>query len=117
MKNPLPRSRWGRAALFLPFLVAAVVVLAWRGPDWSLVGDAFTIVVWEWVAAAIGLNFLSVFARTLSWQTTIRQAMPAPHPRYRYVFSAFAVGLLGNAVLPGRIGELARVAVLRRRMP
>jgi uncharacterized protein (TIRG00374 family) len=33
------------------------------------------------------------------------------------VFSAFSVGLLANAVLPGRIGELARVAVLNRRMP
>jgi hypothetical protein len=33
------------------------------------------------------------------------------------VFSAFSVGLLANAVLPGRIGELARVAVLNRRLP
>jgi uncharacterized protein (TIRG00374 family) len=32
------------------------------------------------------------------------------------VFSAFSVGLFANAVLPGRIGELARVAVLTRRM-
>jgi uncharacterized protein (TIRG00374 family) len=31
------------------------------------------------------------------------------------VFSAFCVGLFANAVLPGRIGELARVAVLTRR--
>jgi glycosyltransferase 2 family protein len=40
-----------------------------------------------------------------------------PHPRYTHVFSAFCVGLLGNAVLPARAGELARVAVLRRHMP
>jgi uncharacterized protein (TIRG00374 family) len=33
------------------------------------------------------------------------------------VFSAFSVGLFANAVLPGRIGELARVAVLNRKMP
>jgi uncharacterized protein (TIRG00374 family) len=33
------------------------------------------------------------------------------------VFSAFSVGLFANAILPGRIGELARVAVLNRRMP
>jgi uncharacterized membrane protein YbhN (UPF0104 family) len=30
------------------------------------------------------------------------------------VFSAFGIGLFANAVLPGRIGELARVAVLTR---
>jgi uncharacterized membrane protein YbhN (UPF0104 family) len=33
------------------------------------------------------------------------------------VFSAFSVGLFANAVLPGRIGELARVAVLNRKVP
>src|SRR5207237_7694762 len=30
---------------------------------------------------------------------------------------AFSVGLFANAILPGRIGELARVAVLTRRLP
>jgi uncharacterized protein (TIRG00374 family) len=33
------------------------------------------------------------------------------------VFSAFSVGLFANAVLPGRVGELARVGVLTRKMP
>jgi hypothetical protein len=55
-----------------------------------------------------------VLARVLSWNLTIRQALPEPHPPFRQVFSAFGVGLLGNAVLPARAGELARVAVLRR---
>jgi uncharacterized protein (TIRG00374 family) len=58
-----------------------------------------------------------VLARALSWNTTIRQALPLPHPPFGQVFSAFAVGLLGNAVLPARAGELARVAVLRRHLP
>jgi uncharacterized membrane protein YbhN (UPF0104 family) len=43
--------------------------------------------------------------------------MTPPRPSYRLVFSAFCVGLLGNAVLPGRIGEVARVAVLSRHLP
>jgi len=33
------------------------------------------------------------------------------------VFPAFSVGLFANAVLPGRVGELARVAVLTRKLP
>lgn len=53
----------------------------------------------------------------MAWETVIRQAMPPPRPRFRLVFSAFCVGLLANAVLPGRIGELARVAVLTRKAP
>ena len=42
----------------------------------------------------------------------IVQAFEPPHPRFMLVFSAFSVGLFANAILPGRIGELARVAVL-----
>jgi uncharacterized protein (TIRG00374 family) len=58
-----------------------------------------------------------VLVRALAWETVIRQAMPPPRPRFPLVFSAFSVGLFANAVLPGRIGELARVAVLTRKLP
>ena len=95
----------------------AVAAIWWRGPDWGQVWHAFDFVEWRWVVVAVVINFLSVVARSLSWQLTIGQALPEPHPRYREVFSAFCVGLLGNAVLPARAGELARVAVLRRHMP
>ena len=59
------------------------------------------------------LNLLSVLARSLAWRLTIDQALPPPQPTFGQVFSAFGIGLLGNAVLPARAGELARVAVLR----
>jgi uncharacterized membrane protein YbhN (UPF0104 family) len=112
----LPRSRWGRLALTLPFLAGTIALLVWRAPDWSLIVDAFTLVEWHWVIAAIGLNLLSVLARALAWRAVIDQALPPPGPPFYRVFSAFAVGLFANAVLPGRIGELARVAVLTRRL-
>jgi uncharacterized protein (TIRG00374 family) len=112
----LPRTTWARLALVLPFLAGAVALLVWQAPDWSLVVDAFTLVSWPWVLAAIGLNLVSIAVRALAWRTVIDQAMPPPHPPFRRVFSAFAVGLFANAVLPGRIGELARVAVLTRRI-
>ena len=106
-------------------LRVAVVALAaaglaslvwWRGPDWNLVKHTFDAVRYEWVVLAIGLNFLSVLARAFAWRTVITEAMPPPHPAFRLVFSAFSVGLFANAVLPGRIGELARVAVLTRKL-
>jgi uncharacterized protein (TIRG00374 family) len=98
-------------------LGVVVFLLIWRGPDWDQVLDAFTIVEWWWIAAAIALNVCSVGARCLSWHVVITQAMPRPHPRLRQTFSAFSVGLLANSVLPGRIGELARVGVLARHLP
>jgi uncharacterized protein (TIRG00374 family) len=112
----IPGGRW-RLLVVLPIAAAVVVLLWWRGPEWRLVGDAFDAVAWRWVVAAIGLNLLSVVVRALAWSTVIRQAVAPPAPRFPLVFSAFSVGLFANAVLPGRIGELARVAVLARRSP
>lgn len=117
MRFRAPQSAWIRLVLVLPVAAGVVALLWWRGPSWSDVGDAFTIVRWEWVLLAIGLNLASVLARALAWETVIRQAMPPPRPGFRLVFSAFSVGLFANAVLPGRIGELARVAVLNRKLP
>jgi len=112
----IPGGRW-RLLIPVVLLAFAGVMLWWRGPDWHAVGHAFTRVRWAWVVAAIGLNLLSVVARAACWHTTIKQAMPKPRPGFLLVFSAFCVGLLGNVVIPGRVGELARVAVLARRFP
>jgi uncharacterized protein (TIRG00374 family) len=110
------RSGWTRAVIVLLAAGGVFALLWWRGPTWSAVGDAFTAVEWHWVAVAVGFNLLSVLVRALAWRTVIVQAFEPPHPGFPLVFSAFSVGLFANAVLPGRIGELARVAVLDRRM-
>jgi len=110
-------KRWLPFLVALPLLAVGIILVAWRGPDWHIVRHAFVAVSWPWVAAAIGLNLLSVVTRSMCWDTCIRQALAPPQPAYRLVFSAFCVGLFANAVLPGRVGELARAAVLRRRMP
>ena len=110
------RSGWTRAVIVLLAAGGVFALLWWRGPTWSAVGDAFTAVEWHWVAVAVGFNLLSVLLRALAWRTIIVQAFDPPHPGFPLVFSAFSIGLFANAVLPGRIGELARVAVLDRRM-
>jgi hypothetical protein len=102
---------------FVLFFGVAIALVVWHGPDWTAVHDAFTAVSWPWVAVAIGLNLLSIVARSVSWDTCIEQSVEPPRPSYPVVFSAFCVGLFANAVLPGRVGEIARAAVLRRRMP
>jgi uncharacterized membrane protein YbhN (UPF0104 family) len=113
----MPTSALGRVLLGLPALALVVGLLWWRAPTFTAIGDALTTVRWTWVFAAVGLNLLSVVTRAVAWRTVIRSAMPPPHPKPMLVFSAFSVGLFANAVLPGRIGELARVAVLTRKMP
>ena len=113
----LARNPWARGLFVLASLVAALLALWWRGPEWDTVYHAFDFVRWRWVVVGVVLNLLSVLVRALSWNVTIHQALAPPLPRFMQVFSAFGVGLLGNAVLPARAGELARVAVLRRHLP
>jgi glycosyltransferase 2 family protein len=113
----LPFGRLARVAAGIAFLAAVAALLWWRHGSLAAIGDAFSAVRWQWVVIAIALNLLSVVARVFAWATVIHSAMEPPHPRLWLVFSAFGVGLFANAVLPGRIGELARVAVLTRKMP
>jgi uncharacterized protein (TIRG00374 family) len=117
LASVIPRNRWVRIGLVVAALAGAAAAVYWGGPDWSQVGDAFRAVEWQWLAAAIGLNLVSVVARAFAWATVIDEAVPPPHPRFVHVFSAFSIGLLANATMPGRVGELARVAVLTRHMP
>jgi uncharacterized membrane protein YbhN (UPF0104 family) len=112
----LGRNRWVRLGAMIVSLVGVGVAL-WQLPNWNGVGSSFQNVHWEWVAVAIAINCASIVARSIAWKLVIDQALPPPPPRFQHVFSAFSVGLLGNAALPGRIGELARVGVLARHMP
>ena len=112
------RSTWVQAGVLVFLVLVALTVLWWRGPDWGDVWKAFRFVAWSWIVLALALNVVSTLFRALSWRMTIGQALPAEHqPKAIHVFSAFGVGLFANAVVPGRLGELARVATLRRHLP
>ena len=113
----LARQAWFRMLLGVGVLGVVALTLWWRGPDWNSVYHAFDFVAWRWIALAVLINLASVAARAVAWHLVVNQALPNPHPRHRAVFAAFCVGLLANAVLPARAGEIARVAVLRRRLP
>jgi uncharacterized protein (TIRG00374 family) len=113
----MSRRTWLRVLLAAVGLVLAGALLWWRGPSVDALTAVFSAVSWSWIAAALGLNLASVLVRSLAWRTVIEHAMPPPRPRYRSIFASFSIGLLANAALPGRIGEVARVAVLSRRLP
>jgi uncharacterized membrane protein YbhN (UPF0104 family) len=100
----------------LGLLVGLIALLVWRGPDFGRISRAFGAVEWEWVALAVLLNLYSIVVRASAWRVVIKHACASPWPSRMTVFSAFSVGLLANAVLPGRVGELARVAVVTRRL-
>ncbi len=113
----LSHRLWFRSLVAALLIGGMVALFVRRGPDWNAVYHAFDFVLWHWIVLAVLINLLSVVARSIAWDLVVRQALPLPHPSRRLVFSAFCVGLLGNAALPARAGEIARVAALRRRLP
>jgi len=116
MKSPIPKSPLWRIALVAVVIAGFVALVVWRFPALDGVSSAFQAVAWGWVAGAILINLFSVIVRSLAWRIVLHEAFPQVRLRSRSVFAAFCVGLLGNAALPGRVGELARVAVLARRV-
>jgi uncharacterized membrane protein YbhN (UPF0104 family) len=113
----LKRSSLLRFGLIAVAGAGVVALLVFHGPNWGQVGDAFAAMSWGWAFAAIFLNFLSCLARAMSWDNVIKEAIAKPHPHLIDVFSAFFIGIFANGVLPGRVGEVARIGVLMRRMP
>ena len=110
-----PRSRAGRLLLVLVPMAALVgprrlARARIRAPS----SGRFARSSGSGSPSAVLINLFSVVVRAFAWNIVIKQAIPPPWPRRRTVFSAFCVGLLGNAALPGRVGELARVAVVTR---
>ena len=117
MRRLVPGTRRSRTALVAALAAALVALVAWQGRDLGPIGEAFGAVEWRWVAGAVALNLLSIVLRSHAWKVVLDQALPPPRPRWRSVFAAFCIGLFANIAAPGRIGELARVPVLTRRLP
>jgi len=115
--TPLLSRSLLRLSLVVCAAAGVTALLVFRGPDWGTVGHDLAQMSWTWALVAVVLNLASAIVRGLSWDTVLRQAVRTPHPRLLDVFSAFFIGIFANGVLPGRVGEVARVGVLVRRMP
>ena len=109
----LAHSRALRAALGAGAVVAMVALLARRV---DLAGLSEADIAWGWIAASLLLNLASVAGKAIVWKTAL-DALPGRRPvQYGHVVPALFIGFLLNTVLFARVGELARVAVLTRRL-
>jgi uncharacterized protein (TIRG00374 family) len=108
------RRRVLRVSLVLVVL-GAVAVLAGRKLDVATLRSlSFT---WRWILASIALNTCSVVLKASVWDSTLR-GMPSPlRLPLRDITRATFIGLCLNTLVPGRVGEVARVGALKRRHP
>jgi len=110
------RARW-RSALLVLMAIGLGATIAWRGPGVAQsVLDGLKDVHWGWALAAVGANVVSLLLRGASWSVVLQPALPT-RPATTPAVSAYAVGQLGNVLLPARLGEAAKVSLLSRRLP
>ena len=95
-------------------LFAVLAELALRSVNISTV-TAINI-AWWWVIASLGLNLLSILLKAIVWKAALDTIPGKPRFLYAHVVPALFVGFLLNTLLPARLGEIGRVAVLQRRL-
>ncbi len=97
-------------------LVLAVLayVLATR-VDFHQFARTFVEVDAFYVLLAILANFASILLKTASWKVIFDYSFTGIHARWRDLFSALMIGFLVNALMPVRLGEIARTLVIGRR--
>ena len=111
------RSRIGRrAALLAAILLVGLVVFAFSRLDLPGIGHALITATPGWIALALLLMAASLALRSVSWQQTLRAALPDTPIAWSPVVRATMIGVMASALFPGRIGEPSRVLVLTRRL-
>jgi hypothetical protein len=69
----------------------------------------------EWLAAAVLLNAAALMLRGLAWLVLLRAALPGARVGAAGVLRATMIGVMGSALVPGRVGEPARAWLIARR--
>jgi len=118
-KDQRPRRRVGLRYAAVPLIalaVAGLVAFALSRLDLHRVGHDLITASPGWIALALLLMALSLVLRSVSWQQTLRAALPQTPIPWPPVIRATMIGVMASAVFPGRVGEPTRVVVLARRL-
>ncbi|MHB0866837.1 MAG: lysylphosphatidylglycerol synthase transmembrane domain-containing protein [Thermoleophilia bacterium] len=106
----LARRHW-----FKVFALALVAYGLIFHVEWDEFGRAFAGVAWFFVLLAIIANLASILLKAASWKIIFDFSFRDIHGRWRDLVSAIMIGFLVNALIPARVGELARAYTISRR--
>ncbi len=91
---------------------AAALFLAFRNVPLRDLGRYLTTINYLWIIPAIAVTLLSFGLRAVRWKIILG---PARGLRFWQCFHPMMIGFMVNCILPGRVGELARPAILQRK--
>jgi uncharacterized protein (TIRG00374 family) len=96
--------------------VVTVLALARLGAGVNVHALLAVRIGWWWLVLAAAVNLVSILAKGAVWKAVLEPVCGARRVRWRAVVSAMFIGFLVNTVLAARVGEVARAAVLKRRL-
>ncbi len=96
-------------------LLAILAYVLWKQVNYSQLLSTFAGVSWLFVGLAILANLASILLKVASWKIIFDFSFKKAPARWRDLTSALMIGFLVNALVPARMGELARAYVISRR--
>jgi uncharacterized protein (TIRG00374 family) len=72
---------------------------------------------WQFLAIAVLCHLLRTAAVSRAWFNILRASYPDREFRWRSIYGAYVAGVGVNAVIPARVGDLAKLYIARRRIP
>src|SRR5580704_15510968 len=85
--------------------LAGLVVFALSRLELQRVGHALVTATPGWIVLALVLMSLAMLMRSISWHQTLRAALPDTPLPWGAVVRATMIGVMGSAIVPGRLGE------------
>ncbi|MCF8093774.1 MAG: flippase-like domain-containing protein [Desulfobacteraceae bacterium] len=84
---------------------------AFRNVPLNLLAESLAEVNYLWLVPGAVVGLLSFAVRALRWRLILSSTLKLP---FSSAFHPMMVGFMVNSVLPGRIGELARPAIIKK---
>src|SRR5919206_3692187 len=72
---------------------------------------------WQFLALAVVCHLFRTAAVSRAWFNILRTSYPDREFRWRSIYGAYVAGVGVNAVIPARVGDLAKLYIAKRRVP
>ena len=100
-------------SLFLGIVISAFALyLSFRNVPLDELSSYIISIQYIWIIPAVGAVLLAFVLRALRWQVILTSSIKVG---FFTAFHPLMIGFMINCVLPGRIGEIARPVILRKK--
>lgn len=108
--------QWRRYAGVLLCIVLSglFLYLAVRKTNLLEVRKAWSTMHLYWLLPMVAISLIDFWLRAVRWSWMFP---PNGRPTVRQTFSVFTIGTMTNNIVPGRMGDIARAAMIGRRVP